>query len=98
MLELKLLRLDRALPALVRANRVASSNICSVLLGRIVHFQLRWVLRIGPTILIILNIMLRLLRQVLELVSSIPNVQVVVSLMQLVLLIPNRNCYLRVPL
>lgn len=85
MLELKLLGLNCVAPV-VWTYRIASSDVRRVLLlGRIVHFQLRWILRVWPTILIMLNTMLRLLRQVLKLVPRIPHMQMIVSMMVLLL-------------
>lgn len=103
MLELKLLLLNCVSPV-IWTYRIAPRNVrCMVLLrGRIVHFHLRWILRIWPAILVMLNVVLRLLRKVLELVSSIPDMQVVVSAVcsvhLLLLLFAQWNRYLRVPL
>jgi len=103
-LELKLLLLNCVSPV-IWTYRIAPRNVRRMVLlrWRIVHFHLRWILRIWPAILVMLNVVLRLLRKVPELVSCIPDMQVVVSAVRsavhlLLLLFAHWNRYLRVPL
>ena len=49
------------------------------------HLQLRWIVRIGPHVLVALYVVLRVLRQVFELVAGVPDVQVIVARVKLVL-------------